>query len=119
MVGTLPPLNHHCHHSDDHHSCTEPCCTVDYGTLHGLQEMVLTGIAAVAQRTHTCCLCIGLHTASVAAAASLAALLALQAAELTAYIQGGGQALDFREGREKGGRRGGAVGLDGSKDLGT
>ena len=48
-VGTLPPLSHYCNDSNDHHAYTEPRSAVEKRPLHGLQEMVLTGIAAVAQ----------------------------------------------------------------------
>lgn len=81
--------------------------------------MVLTGITPVGQWAHTCSFSIGLHTATIAAAARLAALDCVQVPEQTAHIQGGVQACDFRDCGKKGGGRREVMDLDGSRDDGS
>ena len=116
-VGPLLPPDEHGHYSNDHHSHTEPCGAIDDGTLHGLQEMVLTGITTIAQRTRTCGVSIVFHTVSIATAVTLAALLGIQVHELAADIHGGVEVNGFSQRWVRGGGRRGAVGLDGSRGF--
>lgn len=112
-VGILLPLGHHCYHSNDHYSYTEASSSVHKGTMHGLQEIVLTGVTTVAQWTDAGRVPIALHTAAVATAASLATCLAVQVQELIAAIHG--DSVFWQRSGVGRGRR--TVGLSGSKGL--
>lgn len=109
-AGTLPLLQHHCHHNRDHHGNGEPPYTVADGTLQGLEDVVLAGVAPVGGRAHTGGLSVDLHAAAVAAAAPPAAFLRPQLQQLCAVVEGGVQARDLREDGGGGGRGRGAEG---------
>lgn len=109
-AGTLPPFNHDCRHNDDHQTHGEPCCTIDDGTLRGLKDMFLAGVALVGQCAHTSSFSTDLHAAAIVAAAPPAAFRSIQVHQLYAGIEGGVQSRHFRECRDGGGRWRGAVG---------
>lgn len=109
-AGTLPPLHHDHQHNNDHHHHAEPRRTIGDGALHGLQDVVLAGVAPVGWRTRTGSFSVDYHAAAVVAAAPPAAFCSVQVQPPSAAVKGGARARAFRAHRDGGGWRRGAEG---------
>lgn len=109
-AGTPSLLDHDCHHNNDRHSHAESWRTIDDWALHGLQDVVLAGVAPVGRRAHTGSFSVDFHAAAIVTAPPPAAFCSAQVQQQSAGIQGGVQARDFRECRDGGGWGRGAVG---------
>lgn len=113
----LLPLNDDRHHNDHHHTHAERRRAVDKGSLHGLEDVLLAGVAPVGQRAHTRDFPIDLHAAAVVAAARPAAFGSVQVHQEPAGVEGGVQAGELGAFRDGGSGWRGAVGVGSEGDA--